>query len=117
VHCSASGQVRQLAANLATPVPSLPRPIVTVTPAGQVTVSSSRSMTNPVLGEHAVLGRGWLGLALGLDVGVMKARLDLTGPIGGVTVDAGSLVIALLGVADRWVFGPHAVIVGSARAI
>src|ERR1019366_4682811 len=63
-----------------------------------------------VLGEHGVLGRGWLGLALGLDVGVGEAGLDLTGPIGGVAVDAGSLVIALLGVVGHWLLGAAAVL-------
>jgi predicted MFS family arabinose efflux permease len=51
-----------------------------------------------------------LGLALGLDVGVTEAGLDLAGPIGGVAVDAGSLVITWLGIVGHWLLGAAAVL-------
>jgi hypothetical protein len=62
VHCAASGQARQATANLAVLAGCL-RPLMrmgTVTPAGQVTVAASRSMSKRSLGKWPLTpGGGW----------------------------------------------------------
>src|SRR3954463_8648203 len=93
VQCPRSGHDAHARPNDALPMPSRPRRIGTVWPAGQVTESASRSTSNSSLANipSAAHGRGVLHLRI--EAGILEPLVELAGAVGVVTVDRRPLLV------------------------